>query len=281
MGNDPDAGPGSSNSRDLTPRLGRAALDRVLARAAELQNSTGDPAEEFSEAQLLDLGKEVGIAPEHLRQALAEERTRAILATSAGGTPGWFGSAVVTATRTVSGKADAILAALNIWMQREESLRVKRQLGDRITWEPRTDLVGRIRRAIGSPGRHFALTVAGEVAATVLTVDDSHVIITLEADLGARRKRLAGEVGVGVLAGGFSTAACIAMGVATAVAVAPVVVLPLAAGVAARSWLKQNASRAQLALEQVLDHAERGELARPPSLLDIAAAAASLPRRCP
>lgn len=276
----PDDSTGS-NRNELTPRLGRAALDRILARAAELQNSTGDPAEDFTEAQLLDLGKEVGISPQHLRQALAEERTRSILESSAHGSPGWFGSPVVTASRTVPGNAPAVLAALNTWMQREESLRVKRQLGDRITWEPRTDLVGRIRRAIGSPGRHFALTLAGEVAATVLAVDDRQVIITLEADLGVRRKRLAGEVGIGVLAGGFSTAACVAMGVATIVAVAPVVILPVVAGAAARSWFKQNASRAQLALEQVLDHAERGELSRPASLLDIAAAATSFPRRRP
>jgi hypothetical protein len=271
---------GGSSPRDLTPRLGRAALDRVLARAAELQNTSSDPSEEFSEAQLLELGKEVGIAPEHLRQALAEERTRSILESSSGGSLRWFGSAVVTATRQVPGNAAAVLAALDTWMQREESLRVKRQLGDRITWEPRTDLVGRIRRVIGAPGRHFALTIANEVAATVLAVDDRQVIVTLEADLGARRKRLLGEVGVGVVAGGFSTAACIAMGVAMAVAVAPVVLVPVVAGAAASSWLKQHASRAQLALEQVLDHAERGELNRPPSLLDIAAAAsATLPRR--
>jgi hypothetical protein len=277
----PDAD-GGSKPGDLTPRLGRAALDRVLARAAELQNSTGDPAEEFSEAQLLELGQEVGIAPENLRQALAEERTRAILATSAGGSLGWFGSAVVTATRTVPGSQAAVLAGLNGWMQREESLRVKRQLGDRFTWEPRTDLIGRIRQAIGSPGRPFALTVASEVAATVLTVDEQQVIVTLEADLSARRKRLVGEAGIGLVAGGFATAACVAMGVAAAVAFAPVVAVPAIAGVAAHSWLKQHASRAQLALEQVLDHAERGELSRAPSLLDIAAAAtASLPRRRP
>lgn len=272
----------SSGSRDLTPRLGRAALDRVLARAAELQNVTSDdPAEEFSESQLLDLGKEVGIAPQHLRQALAEERTRAILQTSSSGGSGWLGSPVVTATRTVPGTQASVLAGLNVWMQREESLRVKRQMGDRMTWEPRTDLVGRLRRVLGSRDRSFALAIANEVAATVLTVDERRVIVTLEADLGAQRKRFAGEIGVGVVGGGAFSVAFAVMGVATAVAVAPVVLAPVVLGVVGRAWLKQNASRAQLALEQVLDNAERGELNRAPSLFDLAAAARVFPRRRP
>jgi hypothetical protein len=262
----------SSGSGDVTPGLGRAALDRVLARAAELQNVTSDPAEEFSESQLLELGKEVGIAPQHLRQALAEERTRAIMETSNGGSAGWFGSAVVTASRTVPGTQASVLAGLNVWMQREESLRVKRQLGDRMTWEPRTDLVGRLRRILGSIDRAFALAIASEVAATVLAVDDRRVIVTLEADLGGRRKRLAGGIGAGVIGGGAFSVAFAVMGVATVVAVAPVVLAPVVLGVAGAAWLKQNASRAQLALEQVLDNAERGELNRAPSLFDLAAA---------
>ena len=51
----------------------RGALERVLARAAELQSASGDAPESdaMTEAQLIELGKEVGLSPEHLRQALA------------------------------------------------------------------------------------------------------------------------------------------------------------------------------------------------------------------
>jgi hypothetical protein len=58
--------------------LDRSSLERVLARAAELQSGPSDTGEEFTEEQLLELGKEVGLSPQHLRQALAEERTRSI-----------------------------------------------------------------------------------------------------------------------------------------------------------------------------------------------------------
>ena len=56
--------------------LERGAMERVLARASELQALGADAPEGLTEAQLLELGKEVGISSEHLRQALAEERTR-------------------------------------------------------------------------------------------------------------------------------------------------------------------------------------------------------------
>ncbi|HEX4681166.1 MAG TPA: hypothetical protein VH277_00585, partial [Gemmatimonadaceae bacterium] len=61
-------------------RLDRASLERVLARAAELQGASGDAseAEQFTEEQLIELGKEVGLSPQHLRQAMAEERTGSI-----------------------------------------------------------------------------------------------------------------------------------------------------------------------------------------------------------
>ena len=59
------------------PPIDRAALERVLARAAELQARIGDAPDNMSEAELMALGNEVGIGTDVLRQALAEERTRA------------------------------------------------------------------------------------------------------------------------------------------------------------------------------------------------------------
>ncbi len=65
-----------ADGRDLPARLDRSALERVLARAAELQAGELDPGDYISEERLLDIAKEVGLAPHHMRQALAEERTR-------------------------------------------------------------------------------------------------------------------------------------------------------------------------------------------------------------
>src|SRR6476659_5624802 len=104
------------NPRPPVPRLDRSALERVLARAAQLQGTANDadPSEQFSEEQLIELGKEVGLSPQNLRQALAEERTRSdvpdderSMATS------MFGPSRVRASRTVPGRPEDVLAAID------------------------------------------------------------------------------------------------------------------------------------------------------------------------
>ena len=58
--------------------LDRQALERVLARAAELQGAgaIAESSDLISESQLLDIGNEVGLSAATINQALAEERTR-------------------------------------------------------------------------------------------------------------------------------------------------------------------------------------------------------------
>ena len=79
------AGDSNLPSRNQSSGLDRGALERVLARAAELQVGAGEPEEVLSEEQILELGKEVGLSPQHLKQALAEERTRVALPPDEGG----------------------------------------------------------------------------------------------------------------------------------------------------------------------------------------------------
>ena len=82
-------GPRPSN---LPATIDRAAVERVLARALELQaGPSGDTQDRLTEAQLLDLAKEVGLDPLHLRQALAEERTRVLVPAEAGMAARLFG----------------------------------------------------------------------------------------------------------------------------------------------------------------------------------------------
>src|SRR5215475_9824260 len=139
----------SSSSKPLARRIDRASLERVLARAAELQAGSGETPDEFTEEQLLELGKEVGLSPQHLRQALAEERTRSIVPDHERGlAASLFGPSRVRAARTVPGRTTDVLAAIDTWMQRQEMLIVKRHHADRIVWEPRRDFLVGIKRAL-------------------------------------------------------------------------------------------------------------------------------------
>ncbi len=268
--------------------LSRGALDRVLARAAELQASGGDDVEgSLSEAQLIDLGREVGLSPAHLRQALAEERSRVHVTEEAGWVASVAGPGTVTASRTIRGAPAELLSALDAWMEKEECLRVRRRFADRVTWEPRTDFRAQITRGIN--GRGKALTTVDEVAATVVALDAGQTLVRLDADVsGGRRTRLrVGGTTAGVTAaaaGALGTMALVAH--AAVIAVVGVAALPVAVGVAAgymvASGHRRTAQRTQLALEQVLDRLEHGGIrTKPPSLMDVLADAAAKAIRPP
>ena len=262
-------GPKPSN---LPATIDRAAVERVLARALELQSgSSGDTQDRLSEAQLLDLAKEVGLDATHLRQALAEERTRVAVPEERGLLATLYGGATVSAQRTASGTPEQVLKALDDWMQRQEGLRVKRHFGDRIVWEADHGISGAVKRIVS--GRGAALSRATDVSATVIALDASHVVVRLDAQLGANRNSMAqvnaGFAGASVVAGGV----LVALSFPVLAAVAPAVVLVPAVWGAARASHKRAVERAQLALEQVLDRLERGEAGRPPTLLSMLAAA--------
>lgn len=257
--------------------LDRAALQRVLARAADLQARSGDPTDTLTDDQILELGREVGLSPQHLRQALAEERGRR----QRPGAQGLLlGAPAVYAERTVRGSAEQVFAALDVWMQKEEWLQIKRQFPDRIVWEPRRDFEGRVRRLLNVGGRGYSLSRTTEVGATVVPADEERVLVRLDADLsGSRRSALAGLFAATAV-GAAGTIVAMALHIALIAAPAPLLGFGAAGYFIARGAHGGAVERAQLTLEQMLDRLERGERAENPSLLRmIAQAAGAAPRR--
>jgi hypothetical protein len=258
----------------LPARIDRAAVDRVLARALELQAS-GSPdaqAEQLTETQLLELAKEVGLDPTNLRQALAEERTRVALPEERGLLASLFGGASASAQRTVSGTPAQVLKALDDWMQRQECLAVQRYHGsERIVWESRRGLAEALRRRISARGQ--ALARASDVSATAIAMENGRVLVRLDARLHGYRAMMANQgaafTGAGLVAGGI-VAVLSPFLLAAAVPVAVLAPVGFATG---RASHRRTMDRAQLALEQVLDRLERGEAGRPPTLLSMLAAA--------
>jgi hypothetical protein len=243
-----------ADGRDLPARLDRSALERVLARAAELQAGELDPGDYISEERLLDIAKEVGLAPHHMRQALAEERTRVAVPEETGAVARFAGVARVIATRVVVGTP--------AWMQREECLTIKRRFADRIVWEEHKGFWTQLRRGMDMRGRRYMLARAHETAATAVPVDDQRSLVRLEADLAnVRTGRLAGagaSTAVGVAVGGT----LLALGFFPIAAIAPVLIGAVTGYGVARSH-RGVAARAQLALEQVLDRVETREPRQP------------------
>src|SRR5436190_21939372 len=268
--------------------LDRQALERVLARAAELQGASAIPesSDLISERQLLEIGKEVGLTPETLNQALAEERTRVNVPEERGLVAQIAGAGFATATRTVPGTPRDILATIDSWMLRDECLQVQRRFADRITWEPQRGLFGKLRRTVNVTGRGYYLMDAEQVSATVLPVDASRVVVRLDADIHASRSR---RVGIGGFLAAMGAAASGIIGLGLVVAHLPLfiaagaAVLPFAGSTFAAYNVARThrgvLSSVQLALEQILDRLEQGEFETSAGLLGTISSRARLPRR--
>ena len=254
--------------------LDRAALERVLARATELQARLTDTPDELTESQVLELANEVGIPSEHMRQALAEERTRVVMPAETGVVGSWFGSTMAAASRVVPGTPNEVLSVLDNWMQRQELLRVRRRIGDRLTWEARKDFMGSVQASFNLGGRAYALTPANEVGATVVPVDASRVLVRLDADFAPGRKRSVGwagaTAGLGITSGASVVALASMSAEPGALVIGAVVgsvwtgIAGLIAAAVARAQRKK-VERGQLALDQILDRLEHGEMRSPRS----------------
>jgi hypothetical protein len=267
--------------------LDRQALERVLARAAELQGATAMPesSDLISENQLLEIGKEVGLNPATLNQALAEERTRINVPEERGLVAQIAGAGYASATRTVAGNQREILATIDTWMVRDECLQVQRRFADRITWEPQRGLFGKLRRTVNVSGRGFYLMDAAQVSATVMPVDSARVVVRLDADIHASRSK---RVGVGGFLGAMGLAGSGVIGLGLIIANIPLliaagaVVIPLAgSGFAAYQIAKSHRTvlgSVQLALEQILDRLEHGEFDPGTRVLGAMTSRARLPR---
>ncbi len=251
--------------------LTRAALERVLARAAQLQGSTGesDDAGAMTEAQIVDLGKEVGLSTEAVRQALAEERSRTIVPEESGLLASLAGPSAITAARTVPGSAPAVLAALDAWMQRNEGLEVKRRFADQLVWEARRDFFSTFRRALTVSGSGLELAAADNVSAIVADVAPGQSHARIVADFrSTRRERTMTAVALTLLFAILITGPLLAIGIPVLLAALLGTAVPAIGLLVTRTRYAHVVARAQIAMEQALDRLEFGT-ATPPTTAQV------------
>jgi hypothetical protein len=239
--------------------ISREALERIIQRAAELQAAERDIGDGLTEQELLALGHDVGIPTPYLKRALLAEQTRSAVAEAHGAAAWLAGPAVVAAERVVAGEARAVDRALTAWMEREESLQVKRRYSDRTTWEPRVGAFASIQRALGAGGKSFALARATEIAAQVSQLEPGFCHVRLLANVrGPRAQRLWTAVGLGVVGAALAGVMPV-LGALAPWALVPALATWAAAVAVARRHRAEN-ERIGVALEQVLDRLERGEI---------------------
>jgi hypothetical protein len=240
--------------------IDRAALERILQRAAELQASEREIGEGLTSQEVLALGREVGIPGQYLQQAMLEERSHIEPAAPTTVIDRVAGPASATAQRVVLGSQEDVAQALLAYMEDHELLCIQRQQPGRISWEPLSGFQATIRRstaAFGSGKRPFMLSSVQTVTATFLPLEAGYVHVTLSADAtGLRRGFIGGAMGVGSV----GVAATAVLAVLTPFAIVAVAPLPLAAAIGYLTIRQYGPkiARIQLGLERALDHLQQG-----------------------
>lgn len=242
--------------------ISRAALERIIKRAAELQAGERDIGDGLTKDEVLALGKDVGIPAGYLRQAMLEEQTRTAPEVATGAWAWLTGPRSIAAHRVVPGDRAAVERALNRWMVEDELLQPKRHYADRTSWEPKAGAFASIQRALAG-GRRYSLARAGEITAQVVELEPGYCLVRLEADIRQQRtKRISGGTVMALAGWGLTGAVALVappLLLAQAIAFVPALGLTVGGAFVARSHRGLN-ERIQVALEQVLDRLERSEL---------------------
>lgn len=242
----------------LPARIDRATFDRLLQRAAELHAASSDIGDGVSEEEIIALGKEVGIPEAHLRQALLEERTRAVPTAPRGTIDEWFGTADLTSDRVVQGTEESIALAIAQYLERREHFVIQRATVGRTTFEPMSSFAGAMRkmRSMFEGGGKPYLERAELITAVITPLESGFCHVTVAASL---RKARSAHLTGGAVLGGFGALGgtlMVLLGAPEVAALFPLVPGGVGGWLIARAF-RPVAARAQLGLERLLDELER------------------------
>lgn len=185
MGNLPDKRQGGP------PALNREELERVIRRAAELQSRAGESPEfELDEREVVRIGEEVGLAPRHVRQALADLRAESLLPDlpAESNLPArLWGTGFVRESRVVLGDAAAVESKLERYFRERETLTPIRQRPGHSLWEKSGGLLSSLQRGLDLGGYGHELAKARNVELFVEQLEPGHSLVTIVVDLRNQR----------------------------------------------------------------------------------------------
>lgn len=250
---------------ELVPRkISREQLERIIQRAAELQAGEMDTGEGITEQDLLKLGSEVGIPGRFLRQAMYEEAAGGA-ALDRGVVGRWVGPRMLLAQRVVPGDKPALEQAIGEFMAEEEAMTPKRRLPDRTVWEKQKGLFAEMKRGLALDGKAYHLARAVDISVQLNALEDGYCHAELGADISNMRGQALAGIWTMIGAGLVGTAVMAVVPGLALLAWIPLLGGLGLAGLVARTH-KAKAQRMQVALEQVLDRLERGEIRTKPQL---------------
>lgn len=249
-----------SNVPVSSRKLATRELDEVIRRAAELHADSSTRLEGgLSEAEVLSIGRELGLDPATVRRAMAEVRGRppaekGLLVMLAG-------PRAVHASRVVSRPAARVAADLELYLRKREFMVAQRRFRDRTRFVRDSSVGANLARF----ARGFLRPPNTPVDVKQLDISVSEVgadscLVELSVDLAGTRGGLVGGV---IGGGGGAAAAWAAAAWATAL---PDPLMLLGVPVLAGAWLGTRAifstvtRSVQEKMESLLDHVEHDKL---------------------
>ncbi|HET8656251.1 MAG TPA: hypothetical protein VFL93_12095 [Longimicrobiaceae bacterium] len=233
-------------------------FEMVIRRAAELQARAADAGEEgMPEAEVIRIGRELGLSGQALNQALAE--VKGAEATPHGFLDRWLGTPGVRTSRTVPIGADDLLRLLEEYLVQREYMTIVRRFPDRALYKRDDSVPATIGRATSQIFERTHPLKLGNIEVAVQPLEEGYSYITVSSEL--KDYRLGFAAG-GILGGGGAGAVTAAtLGIAVA-PIAAVVGVPVLAAIAygMHAGYAQLHSQTLTKLESLLDRLEHGEI---------------------
>ena len=263
----------------MTGRKGltRRDFDEVMRRAAELATEEGDTRadEEFSDEEVVRIGREVGLADRHVRSALAEHRSGAVRRSVGAGEAlrALMSPGRIRSSRTIARNRSRIRSELDEFMVGGQLLQRVRTQPGLLQYRPAVDWASRVARAASSSSREHYVSAARSVEVRMDPEDGSSTRVEIVVDPG-----VVGNYRTLAVAGGGLAAVGGAVGVGALLALwAPVIAVVAVGGAlagalagagatlgAARRY-QHRLAEVQMEVESVLDGLETpGGLEPPP-----------------
>lgn len=192
-------------------------LDLIVRRAAAIQNKRGSPGSEvLTEEEVIEIGRQVGLEPEHVRRAMAEVHAESLAPKRPPGNRILDligGDSRVEVRRVVAGAPTLIQQQVEMLLRDREKLSALRRRPTRSVWEASAGIMDRLDRFMNFSGKEYALAEARQVELAVAETEPGWSLVTLAADLANKRDEVL------YTAGSFVAVAAILAGVLVGVQV--------------------------------------------------------------
>lgn len=251
--------------------LTRREFDEVIRRASEMAALDSDPGEgTLDESELMRIAHEVGLPEHHVRAALAELRTGAVMTGRGGPLDRLFGPETVRATRVVRGTPRQLADQLDAFLVGGQLLQSVRRTERLLQYRPAVDWASQVARMASAASRRYYVAAARSVEVRLEEMEPGRTLVDFEVDPGTRNDAVGGAV-AGTFAGaatgvGVSIAILAAAPIGLAVAGGTVVAAAISGG--SISWagsIQRRKLRDVLTeVEGILDKLEAGESLEPP-----------------